>query len=82
VKKQVGTRSKTGAVVPLLAVRPERQKVGSRAEGEPEPVPFLENGLRFFADVSSGQKTGFSATSPKTSRRTPGQWSPSDFTAR
>lgn len=22
-------------------------------------VPFLENGLRFFADVSSGQKTGF-----------------------
>jgi 23S rRNA (cytosine1962-C5)-methyltransferase len=23
------------------------------------PVPFTENGLRFFADVSSGQKTGF-----------------------
>ena len=34
-------------------------RVGSRAEGEPEPVPFLDNGLRFFADVSSGQKTGF-----------------------
>ena len=24
-----------------------------------DPVPFLENGLRFFADVSGGQKTGF-----------------------
>jgi 23S rRNA (cytosine1962-C5)-methyltransferase len=26
---------------------------------ESEPVPFLENGLRFSADVSGGQKTGF-----------------------
>jgi 23S rRNA (cytosine1962-C5)-methyltransferase len=34
-------------------------RVGSRAGGEPELVPFLENGLRFLADVSSGQKTGF-----------------------
>ena len=27
--------------------------------GESIPVPFLENGLRFYADVSGGQKTGF-----------------------
>jgi 23S rRNA (cytosine1962-C5)-methyltransferase len=35
---------------------PER----GRGEGEAETrVPFLENGLRFLADVSAGQKTGF-----------------------
>lgn len=28
-------------------------------DGEASRVPFLENGLRFFADLSSGQKTGF-----------------------
>jgi 23S rRNA (cytosine1962-C5)-methyltransferase len=34
--------------------------IGGRGEGEGgTPVPFLENGLRFFADVSAGQKTGF-----------------------
>jgi 23S rRNA (cytosine1962-C5)-methyltransferase len=33
---------------------------GGRGQGEGgELVPFLENGLRFFADVSGGQKTGF-----------------------
>jgi 23S rRNA (cytosine1962-C5)-methyltransferase len=29
------------------------------SESKIAPVPFLENGLRFLADVSSGQKTGF-----------------------
>jgi 23S rRNA (cytosine1962-C5)-methyltransferase len=35
---------------------------GGRGQGEGGDtlrVPFLENGLRFFADVGSGQKTGF-----------------------
>ncbi len=42
--------------LPLPSSPPE----GGRGEGEGEPrVPFLENGLRFFADVSCGQKTGF-----------------------
>ena len=44
------------------------RRTGSRRDrGEPAPArvgggeraPFLENGLRFFADVDSGQKTGF-----------------------
>jgi 23S rRNA (cytosine1962-C5)-methyltransferase len=39
------------------AVHPEEKVV--RPAAEPELVPFLENGLRFFADVSGGQKTGF-----------------------
>jgi 23S rRNA (cytosine1962-C5)-methyltransferase len=30
-----------------------------RGEAPTEPVPFLENGLRFFADPVAGQKTGF-----------------------
>lgn len=32
-----------------------------RGDGETQsrPVPFMENGLHFFADISSGQKTGF-----------------------
>src|SRR6266508_852194 len=30
-----------------------------RGEGERNRIPFQENGLRFFADVSAGQKTGF-----------------------
>lgn len=29
------------------------------SKSEISPVPFLENGLKFLADVSSGQKTGF-----------------------
>lgn len=35
--------------------------VGGRGQGEGGDgrVPFLENGLRFFADLSGGQKTGF-----------------------
>ncbi len=33
---------------------------GGRGQGEGgDRVPFLENGLRFLADVSAGQKTGF-----------------------
>jgi 23S rRNA (cytosine1962-C5)-methyltransferase len=39
------------------AVHPEERVV--RPAAEPELVPFLENGLKFFADVSGGQKTGF-----------------------
>jgi 23S rRNA (cytosine1962-C5)-methyltransferase len=39
------------------AVHPGRTAV--RPAAEPELMPFLENGLRFFADVSGGQKTGF-----------------------
>jgi 23S rRNA (cytosine1962-C5)-methyltransferase len=31
----------------------------SREEAEPQLALFLENGLRFFADTSGGQKTGF-----------------------
>ena len=36
-----------------------RGKGRSLAEADLDLVPFLENGLTFFADVSSGQKTGF-----------------------
>jgi 23S rRNA (cytosine1962-C5)-methyltransferase len=47
-----------------------RDRAGSRPSPRPSPegrggleearsAPFLENGLRFFADVGSGQKTGF-----------------------
>jgi len=49
----------------LTAVYGRRRSRGG-AEGEPlvgdtpqGPVPFLENGLRFTADVVKGQKTGF-----------------------
>lgn len=41
------------------AERDRGKRVTSRAEAAPELVPFLENGLRFLADVSGGQKTGF-----------------------
>jgi 23S rRNA (cytosine1962-C5)-methyltransferase len=34
-------------------------KVASRSNREQELAPFLEIGLRFFADISGGQKTGF-----------------------
>jgi 23S rRNA (cytosine1962-C5)-methyltransferase len=37
-------------------------RLGSRIrdpESKTEMAPFTENGLRFFADISSGQKTGF-----------------------
>ncbi|HLN80426.1 MAG TPA: class I SAM-dependent rRNA methyltransferase [Thermoanaerobaculia bacterium] len=37
--------------------RPSPDRRGGRRE--PELAPFLENGLRFFADVAGGQKTGF-----------------------
>ena len=39
----------------------DRGKVRRAAEisDESGPVPFVENGLRFYADVSGGQKTGF-----------------------
>ncbi|MGE5414176.1 MAG: class I SAM-dependent rRNA methyltransferase, partial [Syntrophomonadaceae bacterium] len=48
----------------------ERDRAGSRPSPRPSPegrgrfeegrrAPFLENGLRFIADVGSGQKTGF-----------------------
>ena len=40
------------------AERDRGSKVSARSE-DFTPVPFLENGLRFIADVSSGQKTGF-----------------------
>jgi 23S rRNA (cytosine1962-C5)-methyltransferase len=38
--------------------RGTRRRAPEPAEG-PSLVPFLENGLRFYADVSGGQKTGF-----------------------
>jgi len=38
--------------------RDRGSRVSAKSAGF-EPVPFFENGLRFFADVSSGQKTGF-----------------------
>jgi len=41
------------------AERDRGKRVTSRAETAPELAPFLENGLRFLADVSGGQKTGF-----------------------
>ena len=32
---------------------------GGEGRGEGGKVPFLENGMRFFADLAAGQKTGF-----------------------
>jgi 23S rRNA (cytosine1962-C5)-methyltransferase len=38
---------------------PFRGATGGEGRGEGGKVPFLENGLRFFADLAAGQKTGF-----------------------
>ena len=45
---------KSGAVRDRASRSTERSKAG-----ESRRVPFLENGLRFVADVGAGQKTGF-----------------------
>jgi 23S rRNA (cytosine1962-C5)-methyltransferase len=49
--------AKRNALTPALS-RGERGRTPGE-KGREEIVPFTENGLRFFADVSSGQKTGF-----------------------
>jgi len=42
------------------AKRPSpRPSLAGRGGGDSDLVPFLENGLRFLADVGAGQKTGF-----------------------
>ena len=51
-------RPETLVVRQTGAERDRGSKVSPRSAGS-APVPFLENGLRFVADVSSGQKTGF-----------------------
>ncbi|HLN80700.1 MAG TPA: class I SAM-dependent methyltransferase, partial [Thermoanaerobaculia bacterium] len=48
-------RARLGEATP--SPRPSPGGRGGRRE--PELAPFLENGLRFFADVTGGQKTGF-----------------------
>jgi len=41
------------------AERDRGRPLRPRTEAKEDLVPFLENGLRFFADLSAGQKTGF-----------------------
>jgi 23S rRNA (cytosine1962-C5)-methyltransferase len=51
VVRETGTERDSGRRPPLAA--------GEGRGEEAERARFLENGLRFFADVSAGQKTGF-----------------------
>jgi len=41
------------------ADRDRGSRLPPRSEAKPDLATFLENGLRFFADLSAGQKTGF-----------------------
>jgi 23S rRNA (cytosine1962-C5)-methyltransferase len=41
------------------ADRDRGSRLPPRSEAKPDLAAFLENGLRFFADLSAGQKTGF-----------------------
>lgn len=56
------TRREEFAALFREVFRPERLLVRGEGESSQEacpPVPFLEHGLKFFADLEAGQKTGF-----------------------
>ena len=52
-------RSSFAAPAPTVTQAPAPESKIRNPKSEIDAVPFTENGLRFFADVSGGQKTGF-----------------------
>ena len=56
VKRSGGARDGGGS---RPSPQPSPEGRGGLEEGRHRAVPFLENGLHFFADVGAGQKTGF-----------------------